>query len=94
MSKSPKKTTRKNKKKSSKIQRSMYEFGSIFYVNYALGYIVPRYNVVINGVRVNQGTIINRNSLVGGLNLFDYIGRRIAGTWEDATRTVVINGFY
>lgn len=91
------KPTRKNKRKSSKIQSNMpsrYEFYTIFFVNYALGYIVPRYNVVINGVRFNQGTTINRNSLAGGLNLFDYIGRGIAGRWDPLSRTLTIDGFY
>lgn len=71
-----------------------YRFDVIFYYNSLLGIITPKYNVVINGVPFNKGVSIYRSTSFGGLNLFNYIGKDIAGTWNAGTRTLTILGFY
>lgn len=76
------------------MQPSRYNFDTIFTYIPQGDYIVPKFNVLINGVRFNTGTAIYRSSYLGGLNLFNYIGRPIAGTWDVATSTLNILGFY
>lgn len=71
-----------------------YNFDNIFTYFPAGDYIIPRYNVLINGTRINEGTAIYRTSLTGGLNLFNYIGKEIAGTWDPHVRVLNILGFY
>lgn len=83
------------KRKSSRIQNmGRYRFEDIFNVYPALGIIIPRYNVVINNVIALQGQAINKNTTFNGLNLFNYIGREFAGTWNPGTRYLTISGFY
>lgn len=71
-----------------------YRFGVIFNYSPILGVITPKFNVQINGVPFNRGASIYRATSFGGLNLFNYIGRDIAGTWNPASRILVIQGFY
>ena len=71
-----------------------YSFYNIFTYNSQLGVITPQYNVMINGIRFNRGTPIARFTSYGGLNLFNYIDRDIAGTWDATTQTLTILGFY
>jgi hypothetical protein len=90
-----KKATRKKRKKSSKIlTMNRYAFENIFNVYPDLGIIIPRFNVVINNTIASQGQAINKNTTFNGLNLFDYIGRDFAGTWDPRTRYLTISGFY
>lgn len=71
-----------------------FNFYTIFSVNLVAGIITPQFNVVINNTPFNQGTTITRYTIFGGLNLFNYIGRDIAGIWNQYTRTLTIAGFY
>lgn len=71
-----------------------YRFDTIFNYNPQTGVITPRFNVLINGVPFNRGVAIYRDTSFGGLNLFNYIGRDIAGTWSASTGTLTILGFY
>ncbi len=73
---------------------SRYRFEAIFLVDSAGGTITPKYNVVINGMRFNQGSTIARLTSFGGLNLFNYVGRPLAGTWDPVNRVLTILGFY
>lgn len=71
-----------------------YKFDSIFRTYLPLGIIIPRFTVIINNTRFPSGQAINRTTSFGGLNLFDYIGREIAGTWNSTARELTILGFY
>lgn len=71
-----------------------YRFDAIFDYNSLLGIITPRFNVVVNGAPFNRGVPIYRSTSFGGLNLFNYIGRDVAGTWNAGTHTLTILGFY
>jgi len=71
-----------------------YRFEVIFNYNATTGIIIPRFNVLINGVPFNRGVAIYRSTSFGGLNLFNYIGRDIAGTWNPQTRVLTVLGFY
>lgn len=71
-----------------------YKFDTIFTYNPLLGIITPKFNVLINGVPFNRGVSIYRSTSFGGLNLFNYIGRDIAGIWNAGTQTLTISGFY
>jgi len=71
-----------------------YRFDNIFNYNAVTGVIIPNFNVIINNVPFNQGSAITRFTSFGGLNLFNYVGRDIAGTWNPVTRTLTVQGFY
>lgn len=71
-----------------------YKFANIFTYDPTNGIIVPRFDVIINGWKLNQGATINRYTFIGGLDLFNYIGKDMAGTWDAKNRVVTIQGFY
>jgi hypothetical protein len=71
-----------------------YRFEAVFNVYPELGIIIPRFNVIINNVIAARGQAINRNTTFNGLNLFNYIGRDFAGTWDPVRRYLTISGFY
>lgn len=72
-----------------------YTFNSIFTYNANAGTISTNFPVVVSGIRYNQGTIVTQNSpFLGGLNLFNYIGKDVSGTFNPGTREVNIQGFY
>ncbi len=72
-----------------------YTFDSIFNYNAANGTITLNYPVIINGTRYNQGTVVTRSApFIGGLNLFNYLGREVRGTFNPQTREVSVEGFY
>ena len=71
-----------------------YNFNDIFYTYPDLGIIIPRYTIVINNSVAPQGQAINRNILIGGLNLFNYIGHDLSGIWHDEIRQLEILNFY
>ena len=91
-----KKPQSSKKKKAGIINSIMgrYRFDTIFTVDSVAGVITPNFNVIINNVPFNQGFPIMRFTSFGGLNLFNYVGRDIAGTWNPTTRTLTIQGFY
>lgn len=71
-----------------------YRFDTIFSYNTTLGIIIPQFTVIINNTRFNKGVSINRYTVFSGLNLFNYIGRDIAGYWNSITKELTIAGFY
>lgn len=71
-----------------------FGFNDIFTYNALAGIITPRYNVAINNTRFPQGSVITNATSFGGLNLFNYTNRDIAGVWDPNTRELVILGFY
>ncbi|OGH15126.1 MAG: hypothetical protein A3H50_01300 [Candidatus Levybacteria bacterium RIFCSPLOWO2_02_FULL_37_10] len=71
-----------------------YNFSVIFQYDPLAGTITPKFNVAINGVPFNRGIAIYKGTSFGGLNLFNYIGRSIAGTWDSNARVLTILGFY
>ena len=70
-----------------------YRFDTIFDVNLQVGIIIPKYTVIINNTRFSHGVAINKNTSFGGLDLFNYIGRDIVGTWNSVTKELTITGF-
>jgi len=71
---------------------SRYSFETIF--NWDGTNLVPKFAIALNGaVRFPPGTPIPRDPNSGGLVLFNYIGRDIIGTWDDATSVLQIEGF-
>lgn len=58
------------------------------------GTLRPEFNVRINGILYPKGTPILVGTTFGGLNLYNYIGRAIAGTWDDTDKVLDIAGFY
>lgn len=73
---------------------SRYSFPSVFDYNAQTGTITPRFNILINGSHLNAGAPIFPFTPFGGLNLFNYVNRDIAGTYDATTNTVTILGFY
>ncbi len=72
-----------------------YTFASVFNYDATLGTITLNFPIIINGLRYNQGAVVTRYTpFIGGLNLFNYLGRDIKGTFNSLTREVTILGFY
>ncbi len=71
-----------------------YKFDTIFTYDSINGIIIPKYTVVINNTKLPEGVAINGNTYTGGLILFNYIGRSLAGTWYSDRRELVVEGFY
>lgn len=71
-----------------------YGFYNIFNYNPQTGQITPLYNVKINNLIYQQNIPIFNPGNFGGLNLYNYFGRDIAGRWEAGTATLDILGFY
>lgn len=73
---------------------SRYNFYEIFDYDQTRGILIPKFNITVNGMRYNKGVLIAQSSLMGNLNLFNYIGHGIAGTWDVSTFVLNILGFY
>lgn len=71
-----------------------YGFYNVFFFDTATKALKPIVKVKINGVRFEMGLPIPYGPSFGGLNLYGYMGRDIAGIWDDQTKTLVILGFY
>ena len=71
-----------------------YTFNSIFNYIVASGTLVPRVKVIINNTILPEGVPITATTYTGGVNLFNYVGRSVAGNWESRSRTFTIEGFY
>ena len=71
---------------------SRYNFTDIFDHDQVNGILVPKFDIIVNGVRHANGVGITQIGLTGALNLFNYIGHDIAGTWDGTNLT--IEGFY
>ena len=70
-----------------------YTFDSVFTYDPLNGLLVPKFDIKIDTMFLNKNQALNRASFVGGLNLFDYIGRKIVGSWDPATSILTIAGF-
>jgi hypothetical protein len=73
---------------------SRYTFSSIFSYNPNGPVIVPIVRVYINGYIFPAGAAIIPSTQTGPLNIFNYIGRDIAGTWDATSQTLTVAGFY
>lgn len=71
-----------------------YSFDNIFHINPGSGFISPRFNIYISGNLYRAGSIIPPGLNFGGINLYSFIGKDVAGTWDDKTRTLTFAGFY
>lgn len=75
------------------MQPLSYNFYTLFTYDPTNGILVPRYNLLINNVLLQENVAINRNTPMGGVNLFDNVGRTVVGTWNPQTRILTIAGF-
>jgi hypothetical protein len=71
-----------------------YSFYTIFLVNPVTGDISTLYNIIINGVPFQQGTIIPRGNAFGGLDLYNVKRTDVAGIWNSDNHTLTIVGFF
>jgi hypothetical protein len=70
-----------------------YNFDTIFTYDPVNHVLVPKFNVSINGIYLPKDVPINLSTPTGGVNLFNYVGKSIVGTWNDETNTLYIVGF-
>ena len=71
-----------------------YTFDSIFTIT-PIGTISTNFPIVINGLSYGQGTVLTPTSpFLGGVNIFNNVGKDISGTFNPTTRVVSIQGFY
>ena len=75
------------------MQPKRYEFISIFDYNATNGVVIPKYNVVVGGVRYPARGPITRATSFSGLDLFNYIGRPMQAVWDPSSLTLTIQGF-
>jgi hypothetical protein len=73
---------------------SRYKFQNIFSYDPLNGIIIPMFDVIVNGVIFKKGIALTKSSLLGRINLFNYIGRDIAGMWDPQKQVIIIQGFY
>lgn len=71
-----------------------YGFYTIFQINPQTGLLYPLVNVSINNLNYPAFRPIPQGFSFGGLNLYNYQGRDIAGTWDNNSHTLTILGFY
>lgn len=71
-----------------------YRFFDVFQTSQQTGLFFPTVNIVINNLRYPAYYNIPRGISFGGLDLYNYSGRDIAGTFDPNTRTLTIVGFY
>ncbi len=70
-----------------------YKFFDIFQSTLS-GYLVPRFDIIINAVKWHKDTPIARGPIFGGLDLYTVSNKDIAGIWELSTKELTIVGFY
>jgi len=71
-----------------------YRFFDAFATSTVSGLLYPRINIVINGLRFPIYYNIPRGISFGGLDLYNYVGRDIAGTFDSISNTLTMSGFY
>ena len=71
-----------------------YKFFDIFYTISGTAYLAPNFNVNINGTTFQKGIPVPQGPVFGGLNLYNYAGKDIAGIWDNNTKVLNIVGFY
>jgi len=71
-----------------------YQFFTVFNTSTVNGLLYPRVNVIINNLRYPAYYNIPRGISFGGLDLYNYVGRDIAGTFDPTTSTLTMVGFY
>lgn len=70
-----------------------YNFETIFTFDPVRNILIPQFNASINGIYLPKGILISPSTPTGGVNLFNYVGRSIIGTWDAGTSTLYIVGF-
>ena len=75
------------------MQPQRYEFSTIFNYDQINGVLIPKFNIVINGVRYSAWTPISRTTLFSGLNLFNYINRPMQAVWDPTNFVLTVEGF-
>ena len=68
------------RRKKSGINR--YKFETLFNFDFRTGHAFPLFNTIVNGEPFRRGATIQRGISFGGLDLYKYIGRDIAGKWN------------
>lgn len=71
-----------------------YNFYNIFRRDPATGYLIPNFNILVGTRLYNAGNPILPGLNFGGINLYSYVGKDIAGTWNNQTRILTFQGFY
>jgi hypothetical protein len=71
-----------------------YAFNTLFDYDATNGILIPRFDLVINNTLLPKGVAISKSTFTGGLNLFNYVGRALAGTWNPVTKQLTVAGFY
>ncbi len=75
------------------MEQLRYNFDTIFSYDPVNNILIPKFNVSINGIFLSNGNPINPATATGGVNLFNYVGKGIIGTWNSETNTLYIVGF-
>lgn len=70
-----------------------YNFDTIFGFDPVRNILVPKFNISVNGIYLPKDIPINPATPTGGVNLFNFAGKSIVGTWNDETNTLYIVGF-
>lgn len=74
--------------------QSRYSFYALFNYDASNGLLIPKFDLIINNTILTKGIAISKGTPTGGLNLFNYVGRSVAGTWDESTQKLEIAGFY
>jgi hypothetical protein len=75
-------------------QLARYKFDTFFRRDPATNYLVPQFNISVNGSLYPEGRAIMPGLTFGGLNLYNYTGRDLAGVWNPRSRILDFKGFY
>lgn len=71
-----------------------YNFYNIFSISPASGFIIPKFDIIVNGIKFRRGVPILPGLTFGGINLYKYTGKDIAGKWNSVTRELTFMGFF
>ncbi len=71
-----------------------YPFNVIFNYDPASEEISSRFRIIINGVPFQPNAAIPHGPAFGGLDLYTYRGRDVAGTWNTINNELTILGFF
>ena len=75
------------------MEQLSYSFDTIFTYDPVRNILIPKFNTSINGIYLSKDIPINPSTPTGGVNLFNYVGKSIVGTWNAETSTLYIVGF-
>lgn len=71
-----------------------YRFDNIFRRDPATGYLIPNFPISVGGNLYNTGVPILPGLNFGGINLYAFVGKDIAGNWDNTQRVLIFMGFY